>query len=366
MSWGLVANATNYQVNISKSPYGSANIVYTGNTSGSSITVSPALTAGLTYRWDVTASGLGGSALPSSNLYFQTQTTTPPTTYLFSTSAGTGGTVSAGGSYAANTSRTVTATPNSGYSFSSWSGSAVCSGQGSTCYFTMPAAAVSLMATFSIAALPDLVVSALTAPATGTAGGSIQISATVANQGTTSAGAYRLGFYFSTDAVITTSDTYSGTYCSMPALASTVSSGCSGLASVPASLASGTYYFGAIADDLGAVAESNEGNNTRAAANTIVIINPLAPVCTLTAMPARIPPGQSSTLTASCTPAANTFSWTGAGCAGKTTATCTVAPAVTTPYSVTGNNSYGSGSVSTVVTVKKPVDLTPILMLLLD
>jgi N-acetylmuramoyl-L-alanine amidase len=44
--------------------------------------------------------------------------------------------------------------------------------------------------------LPDLVVTALTAPSTGIIGGQITISSTVANQGTASASAYRLGFYF--------------------------------------------------------------------------------------------------------------------------------------------------------------------------
>ena len=42
------------------------------------------------------------------------------------------------------------ATPYSGYSFSSWSESSVCSGQGSTCTFNMPASAVTLTANFTV------------------------------------------------------------------------------------------------------------------------------------------------------------------------------------------------------------------------
>ena len=40
-------------------------------------------------------------------------------------SAGTGGTVSGGGNYGYGTSASITATPNTGYSFSGWSGTGV-------------------------------------------------------------------------------------------------------------------------------------------------------------------------------------------------------------------------------------------------
>jgi murein DD-endopeptidase MepM/ murein hydrolase activator NlpD len=113
---------------------------------------------------------------------------------------------------------------------------------------------------------PDLIVTALTAPTTGSIGGQITVSVTVANQGSASAGAFRLGFYFSTDSTITTGDTFTGWYCDFPSgLAAGDSTTCGGPVGVPTSLSPGTYYFGAIADDLGAVAESNETNNTRSA-----------------------------------------------------------------------------------------------------
>jgi hypothetical protein len=113
--------------------------------------------------------------------------------------------------------------------------------------------------------LPDLVVSALSSPANGVIGGQISMSATVLNQGAGSAGASRLGFYFSTDATITTGDTFSGTSCGMVALTPGNSQVCSGTVSIPATLAPGTYYFGAYADDLLEVGESDGGNNTRSA-----------------------------------------------------------------------------------------------------
>ena len=41
------------------------------------------------------------------------------------------------------------ATASNGYTFSNWSGSTVCNGQGRTCTFTMPASSVTLTATFA-------------------------------------------------------------------------------------------------------------------------------------------------------------------------------------------------------------------------
>jgi hypothetical protein len=91
----------------------------------------------------------------------------------------------------------------------------------------------------------------------------------------------------------------------------------------------------------------------------------LAPVCTLSAIPAQIPPKRSSTLTASCSPAATSYTWSGGTCAGKTASTCTVTPNAPTTYSVTGTNSYGASTSLATVKVRS-VDLAPILMLLLD
>jgi len=74
---------------------------------------------------------------------------------------------------------------------------------------------------------------------------------------------------------------------------------------------------------------------------------PLA--CTLSANPASIAPGGSSTLTASCSPAATTYTWSGT-CAGTSGATCLVSPSGTTTYSVTGSNATGSGTAQATVT----------------
>jgi Peptidase family M23/Divergent InlB B-repeat domain/CARDB len=109
--------------------------------------------------------------------------------------------------------------------------------------------------------LPDLAVTVFTAPSTGAIGGQITVSATVANVGAGSVGAYRLGFYLSTDTTITTSDTYLNA-CDMAALAAGASQTCTGPITIPSSLFPGTYYLGVFADDLGSVGESSRSNNT--------------------------------------------------------------------------------------------------------
>ena len=90
-----------------------------------------------------------------------------------------------------------------------------------------------------------------------------------------------------------------------------------------------------------------------------------APVCAVSANPNLIAAGASATLSVSCNPSADSFVWSGGTCVGNTTANCTVAPATTTTYSVTGSNSFGFSAASTRVRVGR-VDLTPILLLLMD
>ena len=85
-------------------------------------------------------------------------------------------------------------------------------------------------------------------------------------------------------------------------------------------------------------------DGTSAAASATVTVNATAtaPVCTLSANPVSIPAGGSSTLTASCNPAATSYIWTGGTCAGTSAVTCTVTPTSTTTYSVTGVNAAGT------------------------
>ena len=180
---------------------------------------------------------------------------------------GTGsGTVSGGGSYAAGATVNLTAIPASGSSFTGWSPSPCAAS------FTMPANDLTCTATFTLTQtnLPDLIVTAVTSPTTGVAGGSINISMTVKNQGGQAAATFWTTFYLSTDSIITTSDIYTGYGCPFT-LAAGESSSCGGSITIPANVAAGTYYFGAYADSKGEIAESNETNNGLAATNTITI-----------------------------------------------------------------------------------------------
>ena len=97
------------------------------------------------------------------------------------------------------------------------------------------------------------------------------------------------------------------------------------------------------------------GNGNTATASVTVS----APQCTLTATPASVTAGTSSTLKAACSPVATTYTWTGQGCVGNATDTCVVTPAATTAYSVQGSNSVGSGNTSpATVTVNIPGQCT--------
>lgn len=113
----------------------------------------------------------------------------------------------------------------------------------------------------------DLVMTAVTGPASGLSGASISVATTVLNQGLGASSSAYVGIYLSTDPVITTADLRLGSR-SVGALAAGASSSGSVSLVVPATLAPGTYYLGAIADYSGAARESDEANNALGGAAT--------------------------------------------------------------------------------------------------
>ncbi len=120
---------------------------------------------------------------------------------------------------------------------------------------------------------PDLEPTALSGPATSLTGSTITVSYTLSalpTGGGTSNVA--LGFYLSSDLVITPQDVPLGTW-SAANLASGASSSGTIALTIPTSIAGGTYHLGAFADPYGSTLESNEANNALAA-DTIVIIGP--------------------------------------------------------------------------------------------
>ena len=121
------------------------------------------------------------------------------------------------------------------------------------------AIAVLLCVALPAAAQPDLIVNSISGSCN--TNGSIAISVTVRNQGTTSAAAFLIGIYVSTDSTITTADTRIASVSRTLAAGSNTT--VTGSVSQP-SVTPGTFTVGALADYAGAVAESNETNNSLA------------------------------------------------------------------------------------------------------
>ncbi len=179
---------------------------------------------------------------------------------------------------------------------------------------------------------PDLVVTSLSGPSTGTIGGTINISSTIANQGPANAGSFHVGYYFSLDSTITPSDPRSATTCDLAGLSANTSQQCTRPISVPSSLSPGTYYLGAIADYLNTVTESNENNNTRAADGQITLTSS---VCTYSISP----------------PSANFPASGGSGSFGVTTGSGCSWTASTSESWITITSGSGTGSGTVYYTV---------------
>jgi subtilase family serine protease len=128
-------------------------------------------------------------------------------------------------------------------------------------------------------ALPDLVVSALTGPATAGAGFAITLTETTGNIGVASAGGTSTRYYLSSDTSIGAGDVLLGGR-TLAGLAPAGSSAGATNVTIPAGTANGSYFIVARADDLNQALESNEGNNTRAIA---IRIGPDLRVSSLTA-----------------------------------------------------------------------------------
>jgi subtilase family serine protease len=125
---------------------------------------------------------------------------------------------------------------------------------------------------FRVVALPDLIVSALSANKTEyQTGDAITVTATIRNQGQSGAG----GFYVSlTSPDLTTQNKY------VSSLAAGSSTTVSFSYTAPSFTSTKTVTVTATADSTGAVAESNEGNNTRSTSFTVLAL----PDLTVTAL----------------------------------------------------------------------------------
>jgi large repetitive protein len=120
---------------------------------------------------------------------------------------------------------------------------------------------------------PDLHMTAVQAPGAALTGGTVTIHHTVEAAPTGgSAGWFEVALYLSPDPVITTSDVWLANV-PVSALASGASLSADTPVVIPATIAGGTWYVGAIADSRGAVLETDETDNALAG-NTITVTAP--------------------------------------------------------------------------------------------
>jgi subtilase family serine protease len=117
---------------------------------------------------------------------------------------------------------------------------------------------------------PDLVISALSAPATAGADADIVVTDTTRNQGNGLSQASSTAFYLSTNSVLDAADIRVGSR-SVSSLASLATETVSTTVRIPPATVAGSYYVLAKADGDNAVLESTETNNTR---TSIIRIGP--------------------------------------------------------------------------------------------
>jgi uncharacterized repeat protein (TIGR01451 family) len=114
--------------------------------------------------------------------------------------------------------------------------------------------------TLNVVLGPDMTMTSLTGPAVGAIGGKINLQMKVDNVGTGNPGNFAVGYYLSSDSVITTNDIRIAS-----SLVSTLPPNQFATGAVSATISSpitpGFYYLGGIADFSGAIAEADELNN---------------------------------------------------------------------------------------------------------
>jgi subtilase family serine protease len=131
----------------------------------------------------------------------------------------------------------------------------------------------------------DLVVSALSAPASAVPGGSISVTETTKNLGSVTVASTKTTLFLSTDTVVDAGDVLLGTR-TVPSLAGGKTSAKTTTVTIPAGKPAGSYYLLARADADDDVAELSETNNTTAHA---VVLGADLMVQSMTAPVAAVP-----------------------------------------------------------------------------
>jgi subtilisin family serine protease/subtilase family serine protease len=117
---------------------------------------------------------------------------------------------------------------------------------------------------------PDLVVSAVTAPATAVAGSTFTVTETTKNQGDGDSDGSTTRFYLSANSTFDGTDKILGTRTVAP-VAGDASDTASTSLTLPADTTAGSYYVIALADAENAVVETFESNNARASSATMKV-----------------------------------------------------------------------------------------------
>ena len=146
---------------------------------------------------------------------------------------------------------------------------------------------------------PDLVVRSVTAPPTGTIGGTLAVNTTIQNLTTGQVSTrFKVGIYLSTDAIVDPAvDLLIGSR-TIDRLAGSGTSSAATTVSIPPDLVPGSYFVGAFADVDQVVPEGNTSNNTRVAATRTAF-----PVTLTSFTPAVGPVGTPVTITGASLPA---------------------------------------------------------------
>ena len=117
---------------------------------------------------------------------------------------------------------------------------------------------------------PDLVIASVSAPALAGADMDVTISDTTTNQGAGASGPSVTGFYLSTNLVFDAGDLFLGSR-PVPQLPPGGAHSATTTVRIPARTMTGTYFVFAVADDTHLVAETQEGNNTKATSSALRI-----------------------------------------------------------------------------------------------
>jgi len=136
-------------------------------------------------------------------------------------------------------------------------------------------------------------------------GGSIAVSTLIENIGSETSNNWSVDYYASTDATITETDTYMGTCLGLPAIEAVASTRFNCLTHMPAGLANGSYYIGAILQ----VVDANDTNHVNHDATPVLVndapeIN-VRPLSLSFDQPAAATAVQNSSITISSQPVAS-------------------------------------------------------------